>query len=176
MQKKLYKKIDTTLHYYEVWANHKTMCVHWGKLGETGDYKEVKLKFWQNIEKATESEIDDAQKKGFKEIDFDKLVPLIVQFKTKDEMGDENDLDKRYNVEAILNESLGWTGNGHCDGGDIGSGTINIFLFVVDPIIAIETIVKDLKSHNHENFIIAQEHGNTTTIIYPKNSKSEFRY
>jgi hypothetical protein len=31
-----------------------------------------------------------------------------------------------------MNECLGWTGNGSCDGGDIGRGKVNIINYVID--------------------------------------------
>jgi hypothetical protein len=46
--------------------------------------------------------------------------------------GSTADLDKRVAVEELMNEGLGWTGLGHCDGGDIGSGTMKIFCYVAD--------------------------------------------
>ncbi len=60
-------------------------------------------------------------------------------------MGSAEELEKRHQVENTLNECLGWTGNGHCDGGDIGSYTINAFSWVVDPHIACKTIVDALR-------------------------------
>lgn len=52
---------------------------------------------------------------------------LIVQFRT-DGWGSEDDLTKRYHLEDLLDARLQADNNGICDGGDIGSGTINIFL------------------------------------------------
>lgn len=34
----------------------------------------------------------------------------------------------------------------HCDGGDIGSGTINIFTFVIDVDKALQTTLEELKN------------------------------
>ena len=45
-----------------------------------------------------------------------------------------------------MDEVLGWTGLGHCEGGSIGSGTMEVCCFVVDFDIAkkvIETKLKD---------------------------------
>ena len=49
-------------------------------------------------------------------------------------------------MEEVLNERLGWTGLGHCDGGDMGSGTVNIFCVVVDFKTALPVIVRELES------------------------------
>lgn len=39
-----------------------------------------------------------------------------------------------------MNECLGRTGNGCCDGSDYGSGTLNIFTFTIDQELALTTI------------------------------------
>lgn len=57
-------------------------------------------------------------------------------------------LKLRHSVEDLMNECLGWTGNGSCDGGDIGSGTANIFNYVVDVGKATRTIIEELKNNN----------------------------
>lgn len=50
---------------------------------------------------------------------------LLVEYVVEG-MGAEADLEKRHELEDILNESLGWSGLGHCDGGSIGSGTMEV--------------------------------------------------
>ena len=47
-------------------------------------------------------------------------------------------------MEDLTNGCLGWTGNGFCDGGDIGSGTINTFNYVINVEFALDTIIKEL--------------------------------
>lgn len=47
-----------------------------------------------------------------------------------------------------MNECLGWTGSGSCEGGDIGSGTVNIFNYVLDIDKATKTIIEELKNNN----------------------------
>jgi hypothetical protein len=43
-----------------------------------------------------------------------------------------------------MDEALGWTGLGRCDGGSIGSGTMEVCCFVVDFEIARWVISADL--------------------------------
>jgi len=45
-----------------------------------------------------------------------------------------------------MNETLGWTGLGNCDGGNIGSGTMEVCCFVVDFELAKKVIEIDLKN------------------------------
>lgn len=60
-------------------------------------------------------------------------------------MGTATDLDKRRALEDRMNETLGWTGLGHCDGGSIGLGTMEVCCCVVDFDIARCVIEEDLK-------------------------------
>jgi len=62
-----------------------------------------------------------------------------------DGMGSSSDLDKRHALEDRMNEMLGWVGVGHCDGGSIGSGTMEACCMVVDAEIAMRAIADDLK-------------------------------
>lgn len=59
-------------------------------------------------------------------------------------MGTKTDLQKLQDLENVLNESLGWTGLGHCDGNSIGSGTMEACCYVVDFEIAKRVLTNDL--------------------------------
>ncbi|MGN1402032.1 MAG: hypothetical protein ACI4XL_11060 [Bacillus sp. (in: firmicutes)] len=70
-----------------------------------------------------------------------------------------------------MNECLGRTGNGSCDGGDIGNGTANIINYVVNVEKATITILKELKSNNLlEGVKIAYSNpdDDVYTALYPK--------
>jgi hypothetical protein len=51
-----------------------------------------------------------------------------------------------------MNETLGWTGLGHCDGGSIGSGSMEVCCLVVDAEIAKQTILSDLKDTEFSDY------------------------
>ena len=67
----------------------------------------------------------------------------MIEYKV-DGFGNEADLDKRHRLEDRMNETLGWTGVGACDGGSIGSGTMEVCCFVVDFKIAQAVVENDL--------------------------------
>ena len=57
---------------------------------------------------------------------------------------------------------------GHCDGGDMGSGQMNVFCRVVDAAIAEQVIVGDLREHELlEGAIIAQMIGDEAKVLWP---------
>lgn len=172
---KLYKQTDDEIRYWEAWdTGNGSVMIHWGVLGDTGRSKELGV---ENASAAVviERESVAARADGFQEIDMDDHSQVIVQFKTKDAWGDTDDLDRRYELEDLLNECLGWTGNGHCDGGDIGSGTINAYSFVVDPRIAAETIVQTLKDAGKiKGAIVVISTEEDDDVVWPPGFEGEF--
>ena len=173
---KLYKRAGHQVQYWEAWkAGETTVTVHWGMLGETGNSKDVSVPRGKSAEDVIDRESQQPRSNGYEEISIDEHCGIIVQFKTEDAWGDTADLDKRYQVEDILNDCLGWTGNGHCDGGDIGSGTINAYSFVVDPRLAKDAIVAALKKHGLiDGAIIAVQRGDDHEVLWPDDFQGRF--
>jgi predicted DNA-binding WGR domain protein len=171
---KLYKKQGRRVRYWEAWAAGKKIVVHWGKVGDTGENKEVRLAAGETAKKAIARHAEAPRAEGFEEMSLDDHAVLIVQHKTKS-WGSGDDLAKRHRIEELLNECLGWTGNGHCDGGDIGSGTTNVFSFVVDPHLAAKTVVATLKKNKLlEGAIVAFHRGEAATVLWPKDFNGVF--
>lgn len=58
-----------------------------------------------------------------------------------------------------MDETLGWTGLGHCDGGSIGSGTMEVAVVVVDVDLAKRVIAADLRGPPFQDYtrIYAQD-------------------
>ncbi|MEO1489379.1 MAG: hypothetical protein AAFR88_08100 [Pseudomonadota bacterium] len=69
-----------------------------------------------------------------------------------DGMGSEQDLDKRHRLEDRMNETLGWTGLGMCDGGSIGSGSMEVCCFVVDYDLAKRVIEMDVQNTEFRDY------------------------
>lgn len=173
---KLYKREAERVRYWEAWDNQdKTVVVHWGVVGDAGDKRSVPTGNGESASHVITRESRQALADGYTEIDTDDHFTVVVQFKTEG-WGDGGDLDKRHEVEDILNECLGWTGNGHCDGGDIGSGTINAYSFVIDPYLAKDAIVEALTEADLlEGAIIAFHKGDEDeTVLWPENFEGKF--
>ena len=142
---KLYKETGDELLYWEAWdKNDRTGIVHWGKVGELGQSKEVASGIFSNFRKEMQKEFDQKVTEGYKEIDSENLERLVIEYNI-DGMGSESDLIKRHSLESRMNEFLGWRGLGHCDGGSIGSGTMEVICFVVNFNLAKNLIEEDLK-------------------------------
>ncbi|PSL41011.1 hypothetical protein B0H99_103145 [Planomicrobium soli] len=144
---KLIKEINSTLAYWEVWNDGKLLTIHSGFVGETGDTEELKLKMFERSEKVMDKLAEEKLAEGYDYLDEDELIELVLQY-PYEEQHMEKALEKRHQVEDLVNNCLGWTGNGACDGGDIGSGTTNIFNYVIDVEKALKTILEELTEEN----------------------------
>ncbi len=149
---KLYKFTDNKKEYWETWDNDNgSHTVHWGELGTEGKTKIIKSSFFKKAEDKIQKEIDVFIEDGYKPIDLEDHYTLLIEYSIED-MGSEQDVEKRHNLEDKMNEALGWTGLGACDGGSIGSGTMEVCNFVVDFEVAKKVIEEKLKNSEFSNY------------------------
>jgi hypothetical protein len=147
---KLYKPTDLKKEYWETRDNDDgSHTVHWGELGTTGQFKEVKGSLLKKSEKIIQKEVDELVSNGFRPIEDE--FTLLIEYAV-DGMGSKKDVEKRHRLQDRMNETLGWTGLGHCDGGSIGSGTMEVCNFVVDYEVARRVIENDLNGTEFENY------------------------
>ena len=146
---KLYKRLPSgKLAYHEAWESQGTIYDHFGEVGDEGETRELPVK---SREGRTELKalLDQARRDGFAELDPEHR--LIVEYPI-DGMGTSDDVDKMAKLEYELNEVLGWTALGKCDGNSIGSGTMEVCCFVVDYSLAKSVIVKGLAGTAFANY------------------------
>jgi hypothetical protein len=148
---KLYKFTDQEKLYWETWDNDDgTHTVHWGVLGTRGDSKTIKSSLLKKATRIIQNEIDQMVSTGYAPFDDDEFI-LLIEYKI-DGMGTTEDLDKRHRLQERMSETLGWTGLGNCDGGSIGSGTMEVCNFVVDFELAKKVIEEDLAGTEFEDY------------------------
>jgi len=141
---KLYRLSAETREYWETWENEDgSHTVHWGALGTRGESKNVNGSLLKSAEKKIQAEVDLLLAEGYRPIDDDDHSILLIEYAVQG-MGSAEDLEKRHRLEERMNETLGWTGLGACDGGSIGSGSMEVCNFVVDFEIAKRVIEQDL--------------------------------
>ena len=148
---KLYKRVDGVLHYHEAWAYRGSVTEHWGVVGERGSTREVAQPRGMSADATVATVLRPARESGYAPIDMQDHRRLIVEYPV-DGFGTPTDLDKRYALEDLLNEITGWTGLGYCDGGSIGSGTMEACCFVVDFEIASRVIATALATTTFSDF------------------------
>ena len=132
---KLYKREPGSVLYWEAWENQGVVTIHRGVVGERGQTREIQVGGGREAGSIIDEEAAAPRRDGFRELSNEEQVSFVIQYRL-DNWGSGEDLKKRHAVENVMNECLGWTGNGHCDGGDIGSGSINVWCFVVEPTSA----------------------------------------
>ncbi len=141
---KLYLQGNGVTQYWETWENDGVHTIHWGRLGERGESKELRNFLFRSASKTVNAEIRKKESEGYREVSIDEHHVLLIEYPVEG-IGNSTDLDKRHNLESRMNETLGWTGLGYCDGGSIGSGTMEVCCFVIDFEVAKKVIENDLK-------------------------------
>ena len=165
-------KTDERARYWEAWSTAEGVTIHWGILGDRGETREIRLRPGENPNQIIEREAKEPKKAGFKRIPTSKLERLVIQYKVAG-MGEGRDLDKRSKVEDLVSECLGWKGLGHCDGGDIGNGTMNVFCFAVDARKALPHVVEELRANGMiDGALVAI--GEKPKVVWPEGFRGKF--
>lgn len=142
---KLYRTSEGFMEYWETWERDSgSQLVHWGKLGTRGETKTVVSGIFQSAVGKLKKEVDALLADGYSPIEPEDHLVLMIEYAIEG-MGSEADLAKRHALEDLMNETLGWTGLGACDGGSIGSGTMEVCNLVVDFDVAKKVIEADLE-------------------------------
>ena len=109
----------------------------------------------------------------------DEEQRLIVQYRIEGH-GRDTDHDKRVAVENLLGEFLEDADLGYCDGGDIGSGTMNVFCEVAaeNAVTACKAIVAKLETAAIEGVVIAflddEDEDAEPNVLYPEGFAGTF--
>ena len=141
---KLYRFTAASKDYWETWQHPDgSYEIHWGELGTRGSSQIIRSATRRKAERTIKGEIERMTDQGFHPLPPESHTILVIEYAIEG-MGTVSDLDKRHRLEARMDETLGWTGLGSCDGGSIGSGTMEVFNVVVDVPLAKQVIEADL--------------------------------
>ena len=142
---KLYRRENGVIAaYHEAWFYGSEIIEHWGPVGERGETRQHPRDESLSNEEALKEVLADALRDGYEQIGVEEHAVLLIEFSI-DGMGTDDDLSKRYALQDRMNETLGWTGVGSCDGGSTGSGTMEVCCFVVDVETAKRVVAEDLQ-------------------------------
>ncbi|QBP42060.1 hypothetical protein [Paenisporosarcina antarctica] len=168
---KLIKKVDNELVYWKAWKDGKTVIVHFGVVGDIGGTEEVKLKLFEKAKKVIGILAEEKLDEGYEHLDEEELIELVVQYRYEENQMDEAH-ERRQLVEELMNDCLGRTGNGSSDGGDIGSGSNNVFNYVIDVQRALKTTLEELSNNqllDHVKIAFLDEDEEYVSL-YPKDT------
>src|SRR6266511_2253886 len=142
----LYRQAAGCTFYWETWDEEDRIVVHHGMLGDTGEA--VRLPMNGAARREVTAMAEQRRSEGYNEVPEEELARVILQYRI-DGFGTVADLERRHQVEDLMNKRLGWTGLGRCDGGDIGSGTMNIWCLVMNPDTAVPVIIRELEQSGY---------------------------
>lgn len=163
---KLYKKTSAGVDYWEAWQDDNMLVVHSGALGQIGETSRVP--YSRDAKRVVESQIERLQSQNYTKIENEAFFVLSIEYQLGS-WGSSADLEKRHKVEELLDDCLGWTGLGHCTGGQIGSGSMEVFCGVVDPFIALDSILETLRQNNFlEDAVIAVKVDDDFKVLWPE--------
>jgi hypothetical protein len=128
---KLYKEVDGKLHYHEAWVHNGNITEHWGVVGELGQTQKHKLLAEWSEDEGINSVLKGALDDGFQPVELEQHAVLFIEYAISG-YGTREDLDKQNRLQERMDEILGWSGLGHCDGGSRGIGTMQVCCLVVD--------------------------------------------
>lgn len=142
---KLYKRLESgRIAYHEAWVEDNQIFEHWGIAGTRGRLRTRKLDGTLDEQANLDRVLAKPLSEGFSPIDLDDHSVLLIEFPI-DGFGTQADIQKRYALQDRMDQTLGWMGLGHCDGGSTGSGTMEVCCYVVDFDVAKRVIEKDLR-------------------------------
>ena len=169
---KLYKTIRGRVHYWEAWKRDSKLWVHTGLLGHHGRVTKVAIKPRESEAAAIKRCAAVPIAEGYAPITKHQL--LVVQYPHA-LAGDADGQDFREDFFRLLNNRLGWIGNGACYQGDAGRTTMNMLCDVVDPALATKPLVADLrKAKLIAGVVIATRAGRSWKVLWPVGSKKKF--
>jgi hypothetical protein len=176
MRLKVYRKLNGVTEYWESWQAAGEAFVHRGRIGDPGETQRFSMKEPGNARRVIE-EVEKVEKAGFKPISFEDCDQIVIHYRLE-QWGSVEDHTRRVEIEDQMNACLGRTCLGYCDGGEIGSGSVNVFCEVLDAAIAEPVIVNDLREHGKlEGAVIAKRErkgDDAYKVIWPKDFVGAF--
>jgi hypothetical protein len=165
MMVKLHKFDDLEHRYWEGWISNHEVVFHWGTVGDTGERLVVAADYHQDGPELLQRESDAKQREGFRVIDRSEMSSILINYRLRT-WGNDEDLETRHYLEDLVDQALGWTGNGCCDGGEIGSGIMNIWCLVLEAQAAMRTLSNELRTNRlAEGALIAAYSSSTNNYV-----------
>ncbi|WP_290719279.1 MULTISPECIES: hypothetical protein [Exiguobacterium] len=165
----LTKQGDSGTLYQTIYTEGCLIVQHQGIVGawvRAEDVRQMRVSRFKRLGVQILQLVEEFERQGYREVNETDYTELVVQF-PYDEGQAEAALERRHMMEEMIDEGLLHTGNGYCEGGDIGSGTTNIFYHVLDVEAVVSLIFEGIKEHDVQGEpIIAISEGEAYTVLY----------
>lgn len=148
---KLHKATETGIAYHEAWVDGERVVEHWGQLGDRGQTRDHALDTARSPLENLRSVLEPALASGYAEVPEEEYRTLVIVYAV-DGWGSDAELDKQARLMERMDEALGSTGLGHCDGGSVGSGAMEVTCLVLDFELAKRVIQAELTGTEFANY------------------------
>lgn len=145
--------------YWEAWEEPNGLFEHWGQVGDEGEMRD-----WSLGEADFDALVQKARSDGYGEPP--EHTAVVVQIPTLGGWPTNDEVELRWRIESLLDDALGWLGNGFCDGGDAGSGTMNVFCYVIDRKAGVATIVETLRTNRLLERLVVAVHDDDSEELH----------
>ena len=149
---KLYRRDGADLVYREAWSDGDSIVEHWGTCGERGSSLRHDAVDDASKRSVLASLRATAEQDGYQVIAIADHGTIVAQRPTVEARW-EADLELRYKLQEALDQALGWTGLGYCDGGSTGGGLMEVFCYVVDINTALTVVNGQLADPRFRGFV-----------------------
>ncbi len=167
----LIKQNGADMLYQTIYTEGRLIVQHQGIVGEwvrEEDVREVRVSRFKRLGVQILQLIKKFERQGYRELNETDYTELVVQFSYEKDQ-EETVLERRHMMEEVINDGLLHTGNGYCEGGDVGSGTTNTFYHVLDVEAAIALIFEEMKARDvQDEPKIAVQEGAAYTVRSPQ--------
>jgi len=149
---KLYRRTSGSLEYHEAWPGDGVVMEHWGRCGDGGEVREHPATTDRQVGRVLAEIETGARRAGFRPVAPSRHTALVVEYEMPTGGSAGPTTPDRAELEEALDQLVGWLGLGHCDGGSTGSGTMEVFLDVVDYECARSALMRELASGPYAQF------------------------
>jgi hypothetical protein len=163
--------------FCQIWSRPPVLVTHRGVIGQRGTVTERPITATEGEEQAFQQAVRQAEAEGYLPLDKIPNSQLLVNYKVA--TWEESEIQSFKNtLQSLLSDLLGWTGNGYCDGFTLGREGLTLWCTVVDPALAVPTLLAGLEKnrllHDEEGTArLAVPDGDSYSLIYPEAERGQ---
>jgi hypothetical protein len=167
---KLYKRDGDRLLYWEAWDCEGRATFHSGEIGHRGSTERIEPAADQSVESVIQTEATETRQRGYEPFDREGMKQVILSCPTGPDWTSHDEMCVARYLADMCDESLGWTGLGHCDGPFFIRGAVGVYSLVVDQELGIREIIAELRRNGcegkDEEMVLSVPDGEGFRVVY----------